>query len=518
MLNEEQKKFILEHHKDIPIRKLARQLKITRSEIEDFIQKSQKSKKIQKPSILINYSKYKKILIPLFLLLLILFHLSLRYNTFWLSHVRGDQVQYVGLAMKIDKFGFDGYSLRGIDLRGEDKEWKVAKVIPSKDKIGALLRDLKSAGFGYYDIPFFHKGPSFCVALVLSHSLFASDRDYLLVLEHIGEEVFKKRPKEFFDAQFYAVIVPLFFSAILMLLTYYLGRMLFSDRVGLYAAFIMAANPISILTSCKLWADDMQAAFVIASMVLFVISQRKQRAWISFLAGISCGIAVLAKQNSGVLFGSIIAYSIWANRHLLKSVKKWPLLIFDKYLMCYVLGLAILSVPWFYKVYKVYGNPLYIPISGSEEVKKTEWAKALSMRPHPLKLFTVGTLYLSPVFGFALGALKNVFSIISGQFKKKHKENDGIVLLVFWILAFVAFCIFFGSGKEHRRMLPFYPAIAILAAYVLNNVKCFIERITRNQIVGEMAIAAILISSAIWSAQIGISTVIAGDALIFKPF
>ena len=162
----------------------------------------------------------RKILFPFLLLILLFLHLSLRYNTFWLSHVAGDQNQYIGLAMKLEKFGFNGYSLRGIDLVNADREGRIVKILPSKDKEGSLLRGLKETGAGYYDIPFFHKGPGLPIALMLSHRIFNPGKEYLLVAHHIGKEVFKTRPKEYASAQFYAVIVPLFFSTILIFLTF----------------------------------------------------------------------------------------------------------------------------------------------------------------------------------------------------------------------------------------------------------------------------------------------------------
>ena len=50
-----------------------------------------------------------------FLLGLLIFHFLLRYNTFWLSHLRGDQNHYTALALKLENFGLNGYKLRGID-------------------------------------------------------------------------------------------------------------------------------------------------------------------------------------------------------------------------------------------------------------------------------------------------------------------------------------------------------------------------------------------------------------------
>ena len=111
MLNEDQKKYIFENFKHKSIRKIAKDLKIKRLDVKSVIQEIHKTQSVVSPS----FSKRRKFFLSFLLLALLVFHLYLRYNTFWLSHMAGDQQQYVGLAMKLEKFGFGGYSLRKID-------------------------------------------------------------------------------------------------------------------------------------------------------------------------------------------------------------------------------------------------------------------------------------------------------------------------------------------------------------------------------------------------------------------
>lgn len=502
MLNEKQKEFILKNHKDKSIRQMARDLNASRSDIETFVEETRKT---QPPSIL---SKYKKILIPFSILILLITHLALRYNTFWLSHVPGDQNQYVGLAMKLDQFGLDGYNLRGIDLRSANKERQIVVVSPSKDKEGSLLAGLKQAGAGYYDIPFFHKGPAFPIALMISHQIFARNKDYLIVGAHLGKQVSDIKPEKFFSSQFYAAIVPLFFSTALMLLTFYFGKILFSHRTGIYAAFIMAINPVSILTAHKLWADDMLAVFVMISAILFYIAQERDKLWLSFLGGICCGIAFLTKQTGILICGGVIVYSILIKRSF-------------KHLISYGMGVALLFFPWIYKIYKTYGNPLYMPVNPDIlETDTTGWFKRVSSRPHPFKLFVIGASYISPPFILTYITLKKFICRLRlwNPKEKMNKEGSRIAFLWFWILAFASIFVFYSGGGEHRRMLPAYPAMAILAGYTLSHLRIFTERIFKNNLLSEAIIIIILIASAFWSVPMGMSTVMENGALIMKPF
>ena len=503
MLNEEQKKFILENYKQHSSRHMARHLRVSRRDVSDFIGGIKKTPAtFQAPSALTPF------LVPVLVCLLLAVHLTLRFDTFWLSHYPGDQNQYVGLAMKLQEQGMKGYNLRAIDARPADEQRELASLMLSQDEEGALMRGLKQSGAGYYDIPFFHKGPAFSIAIMLSHQVFARGKDYLMVIRHLGEDVRHAKPAKFFKAQFYAVIVPLFFSTGLMLLTFYLGKILFSPRVGFYAAFMMAVNPIAILTSCKLWADDMLAFFVALSVVLFFLGQDRDKLWLSFLGGVSCGIAVLAKQNGGIIFCGLIAYSVLIKRSF-------------KHLIPFGIGLTVASAPWFYKIYSIYGDPLYRPVSA--DVKNTDttgWFAMIASRPDPLILFAVGIPYLSPPFVLAYGTLKNFLLRLRLWNPRAGLNEEGghITLLWFWILSFILFFIFLMGGDEHRRMLPAYPAIAILAGYVLDRLRIKLGALFENKIFCESAVIVMLVICAFWSVPMGVSTVMENGALILKPF
>jgi len=502
MLNEKQKEYILKSYKIASVRQIAKYLTVSRIDVSDFIKTLEK---VPSPSI---FSKYKKIFLPLSILVLLVIHFALRYNTFWFSHVPGDQNQYVGLAMKLQEAGMEGYSLKGIDMRPADRDNHIYIFSPSEDEKGSLLRGLERSGTDYYDMPFFYKGPAFPIALMISHQIFDRDKNYLLVRSHLGNHVSKLKPKEFFTAQFYAVIVPLLFSAILMLLTFYLGKLLFSYRIGFYAAFMMVVNPISILSSHKIWADDMQAVFVTLSAILFFLAQKKDKFWLSFLGGISCGIAVLTKQNAGIIFPGLIVYSILIKRSF-------------KHLIPYGIGLTMATASWFYKVYSIYGNPLYSPSHPNlQKTDTTGWFKRIASRPRPLILFSIGIPYLSPLFILAYITLKNFVLRLRlwNSIEKMNKEGNNIAFLWFWILSFILFFIFYGGGDEHRRMLSAYPAIAVLSAYILNKMRIFFEKRFNNAILFELILLAILIASALWSVPMGIEAVMTNDAIITKPF
>ena len=74
--------------------------------------------------------------------------------------------------------------------------------------------------------------------------------------------------------------------------------------------------------------------------------------------------------------------------------------------------------------------------------------------------------------------------------------------------------------KEHRYMLPFYPALAILSAYALSKIKNLLSvRLGPKQILlPEIIIIIFLILSAVWSIPIGINPALINKSLILEPF
>jgi len=108
--------------------------------------------------------------------LLLLFASFVRVSTFVLPHDNGDQVFYLGLAMKLDKFGFSGYTMRGINVLGNES---IIALIPTEEEKGSLLKGLARSGVTYYDEPLFHRPYGFAYALMLSHRLFAGHLPYV---------------------------------------------------------------------------------------------------------------------------------------------------------------------------------------------------------------------------------------------------------------------------------------------------------------------------------------------------
>lgn len=442
------------------------------------------------------------------LLAILGFAIFLRFPTFKLPHDNGDQLFYLGLAMKLDKFGFSEYTLRGVDLKGNNF---ILGLFPTQEQKGSLLRNLERTGVTYYDEPLFHRAYGFPYALMLSHRIFAKAQPYLTLKTSGWDEkmgrVYSEGAEKTWVAQFYASIVPFVFSILFILTTYLLAKMLFSDKVAIISAFLISISPIEILCSQKIWADTMLSFFVALTVLFFFLAKEKNSLLLSFIAGLSCGIAVLTKQTGGFIIIAILIFHLWQQRSNIFKLNKIHQIIFDKYLLIFVFGFLIVTFHWFYAVIKIYGEPLYAPPIPKIVFQQVRWFMTLSKRPRFLYLVSIP--YLVPAFGLAY------FSIIAGPFIRKFIDEKKAFLFI-WVLVFLAILMFRGA-RENRYMLPAYPAIAILSADILQRIGTFIDSRLKKHY-GDIFIIAVLIACAFWSVPIGIKHALTNCALILKPF
>jgi len=468
----------------------------------------------------------KYIAVAVILIVILACAFFIRINTFWLPHWRGDQSMYITLALKLEKLGLDHYNLRGIDINFlyPKKGQPVYLIFPvltdnPKDN-GFILKALGDEGIGYYDIPLFHSPPGFPYLLMLSHKFLCARGDELYaVLSAPGKNLPGELKPFVFLMQFYAVIVPLVFSLGLITLTFFFGKLLFSPRTGLYAAFLMAVNPVDILTSQKIWADDPVSFFILLSLFLFIIAIKKGAPYLVFVAGMACGLAVLLKHVGGFLLIAIWIFT--ALDHYIKNPKiiSLPMAFFNKNFILFAAGTFAVSGFWFLKVYQVYGNPLYLPHMASVVTSdKTGWFMMLAKRPIGYLLYPVVTFCLCPPLVLALLSLRDFMIEAVNLLKKRHYDFKFILL---WLVVGIFYVILGSVTKEERYMLPAYPIIAVLAGYYLERSISYawkFGRLTIGPLFREGIVIAMLSVCAWWCITIGLKTALGQVPLFLIPF
>ncbi|OGW74748.1 MAG: hypothetical protein A2Z72_08075 [Omnitrophica bacterium RBG_13_46_9] len=454
-------------------------------------------------------------------LAILLLSLNLRKHTFRMPHFSGDQHHYVGLAFKLDTKGISGYNLRGIELRKAAKHRYLFFFEPSEEK-GWVLRALAQANITYYDQPFHHIPFVFPVAIMLSHRIFAGSEPYYVVYIPDWVEIVRSNPTSVglrniridpavLGKQFYSVIVPLVSSIILIVLVYLLAKQLYGNElVSLIAMFLMAISPVDILSSQKLWADDMTAMFTVLAVLMYILAVDKNKSILAFIGGISCGLGAITKQNGAFIVFVIVIWHFIANADKLLKKETFFHTVFDKNLILFGIGAVLSSVYWFAKITSVYGDPIYRPHpSNIDRAATIDWFRMVGKRPRYVYLF--GIPYLNPLFALAY---------ISPFWLWIDKRNlRKTTLLIIWMAVFFyIFQIYLGgAGKEHRYMLPSYAAFAILGGYVADQIRIFIDKLIGFR-AGTMLLVVALLLSAFWCIPIGLEELFCNSALILRPF
>ena len=224
------------------------------------------------------------------LILLVFVTILFKLPVFFLSHNNNDELIHLSLAMKIEKHGLDVFKEQRYNLffvdRGFNPKNHLIGVKEGKKRIGSLLE-----GFLGEREELSHHPPALPFFLGLSHRIFTNNSLYLA---NISNNIyFMLRNAKF---QFYSCLVQFLFSIFFVLSVYFLGSIFFSHKVGLISAFFLNFTPIELLTSNKIWADDMTAFFVVLAVIFYLYALKNNSPIFSLLAGLSCG--VLSRQSS----------------------------------------------------------------------------------------------------------------------------------------------------------------------------------------------------------------------------
>ncbi len=521
-LSSQEKEFIIEHLGSMSNKEISRKLGIPRHTVQKYRDSAELKNSGKRALSIIPLDKlpFKKLKTAagwaVFVAILLL-AFGLRKHTFDLPHYRGDQHHYVGLAFKLDTSGISGYNLRGIDMYSLREHPEVVQMAPARDK-GRIIKSLAEGGITYYDEPLHHMPFGFPLAIMLSHKIFAAGQPYYMLAVNDTAIIRKAPPgvglRNFrFDPaiagkQFYSIIIPLASSMLLIVLVYLTARTLYNDEwIPPVAMFLMAISPIDILTSQKIWADDMTAALMVAAVLLYLVAVKKQAPFFAFAGGIACGMGVVTKQNAAIGAFAIVIWHFLSNADRLFRKETFLKVVFDKNLMLFGTGCILSAGYWFIKITLTYGDPIYRPHQENLiEAAETAWFRLVQGRPK--HLYLLGIPYQNPLFILAY------LSPLWLWLDKKQFKNT--LFPVIWLAA--AFCVAYKlMGGEHRYMLPAYPAFAILGAYVANRLRIFLNS-KAGPWTGTILLVAALAVSAFWSVPMALETVFHNGALIMKPF
>jgi hypothetical protein len=441
----------------------------------------------------------------------------LRINTFWLSHTHDEEVAHVALAMKLDCCGLPGYTFYGLDYESFSLDGKnsITELMPAiEGDEGGYLRALRHRGIeSYYHKPLHHVPPAFPFLLMLSQKSLGGGKGYFLSSSRPPRLMANERPAQLRMAQLYAAAVPFVFSLLLVLLTFMLGKRLFGPMAGLIAAALMAISPVSIFVSQKIWAEEVSLVFILISFLFVLKGYAKRSLWPGLAAGAAAGLAFLTKQTAGIFLLSLLLFYMYDNRKQLLSSLGWGHFLLNPFMLGLAAAFILVSSWWFVLVFQTYGKLFYDPFVAfpADDV----FYKLRASRPAPFILFTIGLLYLSPLFVFAAGLFRKKLLAQLNPWQQRF-----LPLLLFWVVVWFVLMAFVFQRMEHRHMLGAYPALAIGAGYVLAQLHAWLKSLSANwRWLGadEMLIILLLLATR-WSTALVMDAVMQAQVLLLKPF
>ncbi len=259
--------------------------------------------------------------------------------------------------------------------------------------------------------------------------------------------------KLFGMSEFSVRLPSLLLSTLSILLTFFIGRILFSSQlIGLIAAFLQSINGLIIeISSGRVATDHIDTFFLFfieLSLFFIIFNLQKKKPILLIAAGISCGLAILTKWLPALIvlpLFLILNYQKKSNPDLLKE------------LFLLIIPILIVSVPW--QIYAFSNFP--IEYQWEQNHNLLHLMEGLDGHGQPW-------WYFINKIRIVVNELIYLILIWFAYFLLKRREfiRENLFLLVYFL---VPFCFFsFAQTKMQGYLLFSFPAYFIIFGLFFN--------------------------------------------------
>jgi len=247
-----------------------------------------------------------------------------------------------------------------------------------------------------------------------------------------------------------ARLFPALAGLLTVVVTFFFAKRLFNQRVGFFAALILATSLFYIQRTRMAEEDIILTLFVTLSLLTFFLAyyyQAGKRYYILFYLFVA--LACLTKGPPGLTFPALTIIPYLLLRRDLRAIRKMEVLPG-------ILIFGALVVSWY--IYAYYHSGL----SEAQNFFMADiWRKFFPLEPsRPLYQYVV---QLFPHF-FPWSLFLPAVAIYLVR-KKKKGEGEQSLFLVCWVIGNLLLFSLAGA-KRNEYILPLYPALAILTAQV----------------------------------------------------
>ena len=243
-----------------------------------------------------------------------------------------------------------------------------------------------------------------------------------------------------------------FFGLGTIIMTFYLGKMWFSHRVGVYSAIVMLTTQFFLKYSRRAMFDVTLTFFV--TMGLFCFWKSFEKKYYTIFYGLCVSAAILTKSVLGVFLILICAaYLIFSGQ--------WKRLFSVQFIGGSLIGLSIAS-SWFIYETHLYGNAFL-----NQHFGWLIWERAFDTSPEKQHwysylwyLWKLVEHYLPWVFFAAFG----IYRMAKRNFKQIVKPE---VMILCWIFVFIII-MSIANEKKVWYIMSVFPALALVSGSVLD--------------------------------------------------
>lgn len=278
-------------------------------------------------------------------------------------------------------------------------------------------------------------------------------------------------------------LVSVFFLAGTLVVTYFLGRELYSREIGYFAALLLLSFPLVIRLSAAAIMGIQLAFFFSLALLLLIRLSRNPSYGLAGATGLVIGMGLLTKYIMAFIFVVLFFYFLSfksfqrIKAHLL-VVAVVSMSVFAIWLL-YANHIGILSRQ-FEKILNFVGSYHVIRNleESTQETPSTEPVANEAESTDPLDLmqngiFRLGLESLFTRIPSSLGVYHAPLILFDLLYLLKRRESVDLIVLL-WIGA-VSLSLFL-TLPNHRYFLPVFPAIAIVIAQVLLRFPDYAER------------------------------------------
>ncbi len=257
---------------------------------------------------------------------------------------------------------------------------------------------------------------------------------------------------------------------------YLLGREIKDGFTGLIAAIFLAVNPIHWFYTDRILLDvPLTTMFIVTAYFLLKFDRHGGRKW-GLLLDASMALTMYTKVT-GILVIPIVGLYLLISqkKHIISFVKR-------KDFLWAVIGFVIMIAPLFIINLVNFGG---LTVEGAGRYVSSDDAGA--DRSVPTKDF----IAVTSMFILPLSIIGLVFALI-------YRKKEHYILLVWWIGVYAFFTLLHPQSLD-RYVLPGVVPLFILAALALDEIRIFIEKISKKSLSRWLfVIAAILLASPLY--------------------